>query len=260
MFIASTASMSGSARLRHRAALLVVDPAVLDDSLVRRGALDRNAGQERAAEPAAELIAAFEIHVARPRHAVVPEHGEMRHARFEPDVDDILLFFKPRAAAVRTVEARRQIRLDRIDPPRTGADLGEALRHVARDVRIENRFVARGADDRGNRRAPDALARDAPLGMVLDHLALTHAAPLRHVVDAVDGFDRARAQPVLIHRDEPLRGGAEDHRVVAAPAVRIRVLVIFRAQRARRSRAGPRRSALLALKMNMAGVRSGFLR
>src|SRR6185369_17587491 len=34
----------------------------------------------------------------------------------------------------------------------------------------------------------------------------------------------------LVHRDEPLRRGTKDHRVLAAPAVRITVLVVFTEQ------------------------------
>ncbi len=34
----------------------------------------------------------------------------------------------------------------------------------------------------------------------------------------------------LVHRDEPLRRGAEDHRILAAPAVRITMLVFLAEQ------------------------------
>jgi hypothetical protein len=46
-------------------------------------------------------------------------------------------------------------------------------------------------------------------------------------VDLGQLADDAPAQIVGVHRDEPLRGRAEDHRVLAAPAVRIGVLVRF---------------------------------
>jgi hypothetical protein len=62
--------------------------------------------------------------------------------------------------------------------------------------------------------------------MRFDHLPLAQAPPLRRVRHAVDRVDRALAQQVLIHRDEPLRGRAEDHGIVAAPTVRIRMFVL----------------------------------
>ena len=46
----------------------------------------------------------------------------------------------------------------------------------------------------------------------------------------LDGFERVVAEIVALHADEPLLGGAEDDRLVAAPAVRIAVLDLFLAQ------------------------------
>ena len=45
--------------------------------------------------------------------------------------------------------------------------------------------------------------------------------------DLLDGIERGAAQIVALHADEPLLGGAEDGRVVAAPAVRIAVRDLF---------------------------------
>ena len=104
-------------RLVHRAAVLIDDPARRDDLLVGRMPFGRDRGDEARAEPAAILIAAFEIHVGRPRHAAVFEHRAMRDARLEPDVDDVHLFGERRARALRAREARRQERLDGFGPP-----------------------------------------------------------------------------------------------------------------------------------------------
>ena len=117
-----------------------------------------------------------------------------------------------------------KIRLDRIAPPRARAHFAETLR--AASARRADRGSTRRTRvqiERRNRRTPRALARDAPLGMGFDHLRLPRFAPLGRIRDGVDGVDAALAQQVLIHRDEPLRGRAEDHRIVAAPAVRIRM-------------------------------------
>src|SRR5881296_3701929 len=50
---------------------------------------------------------------------------------------------------------------------------------------------------------------------------LTPGRDPAHVVP--DGAERALAQAVLVERDEPLLGRAEQRRVLAAPAVRIAV-------------------------------------
>ena len=56
-----------------------------------------------------------------------------------------------------------------------------------------------------------------------DHVGDALFAPGGHPADLLDGFERALAEIVALHADEPLLGGAEDGRVVAAPAVRIGV-------------------------------------
>ena len=72
--------------------------------------------------------------------------------------------------------------------------------------------------------APVALARDAPVGTLLNHGADTvggvRGIPLHVVLDLIAG---SLAQAGLVHGDEPLIGGAEQHRVLAAPAMGIAV-------------------------------------
>ena len=68
-----------------------------------------------------------------------------------------------------------------------------------------------------------------------------HAGSQRHARAAAPRC--VRAQTVGVHREEPLRGRAEDDRVLAAPAMRVRVLVGRRCTTARRRPAGPRRRA-----------------
>ena len=95
---------------------------------------------------------------------------------------------------------------------------------------MRHRLAARRAVDRRNRHAPHALARDAPVGPVRDHVVHAVVAPRGnplHVV--VDGLAAPRSRSVrslsgsfdAVERDEPLRRREEDHRVVAAPAVRV---------------------------------------
>ena len=103
------------------------------------------------------------------------------------------------------------------------------------DRRRQDRLAARRAVDRRNRHAPRALARDAPVGPVRHHVEDAVAAPggnpLHLVVDRVlRGVAQRPRLAVLagdhrlaVHAHEPLRRGEEDHRVVAAPAVRVLV-------------------------------------
>ena len=66
-------------RLVHRTPLRVQSPAVRDDHTVRRARVRREADHQRGVEPAAELIAAFEVHVRGPAQALVLlalQHGD----------------------------------------------------------------------------------------------------------------------------------------------------------------------------------------
>src|SRR6516225_11846501 len=119
---------------------------------IRRTCLDGDAGDERTPKPTAKLIAAFDHEVARPRHPVVSQHGQVRYSRLEPNVDDVLLFFEARAVAVRADEAVGKINLYRIAPPRVGPHFGKTLRGDTRDARIEQRLIAIAAAQRWNRR------------------------------------------------------------------------------------------------------------
>ena len=95
---------------------------------------------------------------------------------------------------------------------------GLVLQHLA---------VVVGED--GDRHAPGALARQHPVGPLLDHGAQAVLAGGRHEARGVDGRKRAGAQrravaELLVHVDEPLRRVAEDDRLLRAPGMRIAVL------------------------------------
>jgi hypothetical protein len=49
----------------------------------------------------------------------------------------------------------------------------------------------------------------------------------RRPFHGLDGVERALAQIVAVHADEPLLGRTEDGRMMAAPAVRVAVLDIL---------------------------------
>src|ERR1700722_16594171 len=117
----------------------------------------------------------------------------MRYARLEPDVDDVLLFFETGLAARRADEIRRKKRLNGIAPPRACAHRREMCRRFARDMRIEDHFVAAVANQRWDRLSPRALPRDAPLRMILEHLLQPRLAPVGRKRNALERRDGAVA-------------------------------------------------------------------
>lgn len=89
---------------------------------------------------------------------------------------------------------------------------------------IHDLLAAVGAGVAGDRHAPVALTADAPVGTLLDHGADAVCRVGRIPLDVLaDLFASLLAQTGLVHRDKPLVGSTEEHRVLAAPAVRITV-------------------------------------
>ena len=93
------------------------------------------------------------------------------------------------------------------------------------DLRVLQNLDLAGAlaHEHGDRHAPGALARDHPVRLGIDHAVDAVAARGRHPLRHRDRVHRAGAQGVarlrlaavgdiLVHRDEPLRRIAEDHR------------------------------------------------
>jgi hypothetical protein len=74
-----------------------------------------------------------------------------------------------------------------------------------------------------DRHAPGALARDAPVRAILDHAGDALLAPGRGPLRFADVAQRMRAQILLVHADEPLRRGAENHGRLVPPAMRVAV-------------------------------------
>ena len=157
----------------------------------------------------------------------------MARSGIEPDVENVVLFGElRRAALLADGPGGHQFGGGAFEPD-VGRVLFEKIDHAVEDLAIGQRFAAGRTIEDDDRHAPDALARDAPVGPAGDHVRDAFFAPLGNPFDAFDGVERALAQAVVIHPDEPLVGGAEDGRVVAAPAVRIGVFdVLDREQRA----------------------------
>ena len=176
-------------------------------------------------EPAAVLVCALEINIGRPwQVGLAAENGDMARAGFKPNIDYVGLFNKFCAAAAPAFGAGgKSIGLGRV--PSVGTEAAEEFDNFPIKRRIIQRLTAPFAQKYGNRHAPHALARDTPVWACGDHVRDALFAPSRVPLHFFDFVQRAAAQssPLdrCLHRDEPLLGGAEDNRIVAAPAVRI---------------------------------------
>ncbi len=118
--------------------------------------------------------------------------------------------------------------------PGVGALFFEELDDGLVDGFVVERLAAFFAEEDGDGNAPDALARDAPVGAGGDHVGDALFAPGWVPDDLLDLVEGALAEGGFFafarghrgfHADEPLLGGADDDGVVAAPAVRVGVLV-----------------------------------
>ena len=133
--------------------------------------------------------------------------------------------------------------------PALGEDVGRALDHVG----VEHRLPACLATQRRNGHAPRALPRDAPVRASGQHAAdalLTPAGIPRDMRDGLErlspktaraGLGRRLGVRFRTHLDEPLRGGEEDDRAMASPAVGIRVLEVLAMPQNAPSRPAPPR-------------------
>ena len=107
--------------------------------------------------------------------------------------------------------------------PRVGALFFEPFHDVAQRGKILQQLAALLAIEHNQRHAPEALARNAPVGPLGHHLAHALLAPRGRPFHFLNFLERVLAQIVVLQIDEPLLRGAENHGIVAAPAVRIAV-------------------------------------
>ena len=154
------------------------------------------------------LVAAFEVDVGRPRQLGPDrQHRFVARSGIEPDVEDVHLALEGGAAARRARQPGGDEVFRRPLVPGVGAVLLEHRRRLLDERRRHDRLAARRAVDRRNRHAPGALARDAPVGAVRDHVVDAVVAPGRdplHVV--IDCIERRLAQgpsPLFSGSSEP---------------------------------------------------------
>jgi len=152
------------------------------------------------------------------------------HARVKPDIQNVRLLAKRRALAVRTGRTGGHQILRLALEPDVGTELADESHHVIEDLFRVHDGVAILAVEEDDGHTPEPLARDAPVGPVLHHAVDPVAPPRGDPLDAVDALEGLSAQPVLLHGNEPLLGGAEDDGFPAAPAVRVGVLDVAHAE------------------------------
>ncbi len=145
------------------------------------------------------------------------EHGVMRNAGVDPDIDRVGAM----ASSFRQSELARERRVIQFKPDVRAALLNN-VRQFADPLRIENRFAGRRIESR-QRHAPAPLARDHPVGPRFYGARNPVLAPGRN---PVHGFDRCqRIAPEGVDANEELFDCAKDDRRLRAPAIRIRMLV-----------------------------------
>src|ERR1700682_4039908 len=129
-------------------------------------------------EPAAMLVVPFEIDLARPVElGALAQHGDVRAAGVEPDVEDVALFPERRAAALRAALSGLEEVLRRPLVPGVGTLVQEVLLYFLEELGRGDGLIALVAIENGDRHAPEPLARDAPVGAVGDHAGDAVLAP-----------------------------------------------------------------------------------
>ena len=195
-----------------------------EDRAVGRRVAGADRLEQRGLEPSAVLVRALEIEVGRPAELRAHrEHRGVAAAGVEPHVEDVRFLAEALARASWAAraggqEGRRVAHVPLVRARTVPHDPG----HVLHQRLVEQELIAPGAVEGHDRHAPHALARDHPLRAVRDHVVDALLAPCwyptHNMADRVEGL-LPEAAP--IQRDEPLLGGAEERRVLAAPAVRI---------------------------------------
>ena len=232
-------AMRVAERLGHLAAVAVDHEAVREQALVRRMAVEHAGSEQRRVEPAAVLVRAFEVHVGgigRLGLVRAAQHGEVRGARVEPDVERVAALF---VLGVRRRAARSAVTLCHASMPPFST----------RFATSSSSSGVRGCS------APVSLCRKNGIGtphwrwresVQSGRLAIM---PCRRALpqsgkNCVFSMPRSavsrRLSPAdfLVHRGEPLRRGAQDHRRLVPPAVHVAVHVA--SSRPRAARPSPR--------------------
>ena len=171
--------------LRHLVALLVHCEAVRQHTAVGGVRVHRDRGQQRGVEPAAVLVAAFQVQVRRhpdlrprARHAPVHQTGIDPHVHH---VGRLLVRGRVGTEQLRRIEIEPGVDTTAVDPLRNCLDqLGRS--------RMQRAGLA--VHEKRDRRTPDALPRNAPVRTILDHARDAVFTPARRPGDFLNFVER----------------------------------------------------------------------
>ena len=204
-------------RLAHLAAMLVEHEAMRQNGVERRATTGADRFKQARMEPAAMLVAAFQIQIGRPRQTAGFQREGVRRAALEPHIHNVHHLLILRRITIIAQEAR-----GRGGIPCIGTLSGEGGDHTVHHRLITQHLTGLFLHEHRNRHAPGALTADAPIRARGDHRADAVAALIRHKMRRRNRVQRLLADMLLaIHADEPLRRGAVDQRSLRAPGMRV---------------------------------------
>ena len=207
-------------RFRHFAAIAIKHETMGQNGLIRRTPPCTTRFKKRAVEPATMLIRPFKIQIGRPFQVLTFfKHKGMGRTGIKPDVKNVGDLFE----IIGIVFIAKEI-LRVADEPRVGTFGTERFVNTIKDFLITQRLTGIFINEHRDRHTPRTLARYAPIGTVGNHGMQTVTTAFGHKAGFINRFERLFTQVVVLHGNEPLRGGAIDHRCLGAPRARIGVL------------------------------------
>src|SRR3990167_3430443 len=179
-------------------------------------------------EPAAMLVGAFQVQVSTRATGMAEvvrtaQHVPVGGTGVKPDVQgvtDLVVVGSFIAQQLSSVQLE----------PSLYTLLLDTLGHLFHQLGSSRVQLTRGlVQEERDWHAPVTLTRDAPVRTPSNHAVQASLAPGGDKLGLLDGCQRALTQGaafvrLLVHADEPLRGGAVDQRGLVAPAVHIAVL------------------------------------
>ena len=223
----------------HFSALPVNREAVGQQPPVGRAVIHGAGGQQRAVEPASVLVMAFQVEVGLGPAGVAGagvrglEHRGVGGARVKPDLQNITAL-----GVVWCISGTTKVCQDvfwlGLAPSLNAASFDHLGRQVHDVQRARVQFAAVLVQKKGQGHAPAALAADAPVGPVGNHVAQPAPPVLGVKSGLLNGIERGLAQGfrglvdsehalALVHAHKPLRRSAVNHWRFVAPAVRVAV-------------------------------------
>ena len=161
------------------------------------------------------LIGAFEIKIGRITQVVTAtQYGLVTDTGVKPDIEGVVNlvvligFITEQVPRIEIVPGIHSIALNQ----------QSNLFNQCRCIGVQ--LAAFSVNKQGNRHTPGTLARDTPVGAVLEHGLHARLPPLGEPLYFFDFGLGGIEQAVLRHADKPLGRGAENQRRFGAPAVR----------------------------------------